>query len=260
MAPFLMAFKPPPPNGHHPPPWKAASGGFSFDVQADLFIPSVLQKKYDSAVSLARTIVFLLRLGVNPAITLPVFSNCPFSKLPETEDKEARLMPFEVQPRYFPLGVEGGLCSSEAIAWVSERWELTHQLSLEHSEFSLAVDAIDNGQFVQNSGLALVSLWAALEALFSPSKSELKFRVSALIAAFLEPPGSGRLELQKEVSRLYDKRSAAAHGQPKHDGKDLVATFNLLRRVLIAMIDNGRVPSKKYLEERLFGASVGEST
>ena len=36
MAPFMMAFKPAPPGGHHPAPWKAASGGFSFDVNAEL--------------------------------------------------------------------------------------------------------------------------------------------------------------------------------------------------------------------------------
>jgi len=253
MAPFVMAFKPAPPGGHHPAPWKAASGGFSFEVQAELFVPAALQTKYGSGISVARTIVFLLRLGVNPAITLPVFSNYSFSSLAQVEDNQAKLLPFEVQPRHFPLGVVSGHCSQESIAWVAERWELTQQLCMNNAEFALAVEAIDSGQFVQNSALALVSLWGALEALFSPSTTELKFRVSALISAYLEPPGSSRLQLQKEISKLYDKRSAAAHGKPKHEGEDLLATFNLLRRVLLAIIDKGAVPSKAILEERLFG-------
>jgi len=256
MAPFLMAFQPAPKGGHHPAPWKAASGGFSFDVQAELLVPSQLGEKYESTVSVARTILFLLRVGINPAITLPVFSNYAFSTLPLVGESQAKLIPFEVQHRHFPLGIVGGACTGESLKWVAERWSTTHRLSTSNAEFALAVDALDSGQFVQSTALTLVSLWGALEALFSPSTSELKFRVSALIAAYLEPTGEGRLKLQRDVAKLYDKRSAAAHGKPKHTPEDLLATFELLRRVLLAMIDAGAVPTKAKLEELLFGAAT----
>ena len=105
----------------------------------------------------------------------------------------------------------------------------------------------------------MVSIWGALEALFSPSTTELKFRVSALIAAFLEPPGMERAKLQKEIAKLYDKRSAAAHGKPKHEPEDLLSSFNLLRRVLIAIIASGKVPSKNDLEGMLFGSYTADS-
>jgi hypothetical protein len=256
MAPFMRAFKPAPKGGHHPAPWKAASGGFSFDVHAELYVPSHIESQYGSTISVACTVVFLLRLGVNPAITLPVFSNLPFAALPEVQDNQAKLMPFEVQPRYLPLGVVGGSGTAEAIDWVANRWQITQRLCSGSAEFALAVEAIDAGQFIHNSALALVSLWGALEALFSPSTSELKFRVSSLIAAYLEPPGLARANLQKEVAKLYDKRSAAAHGKPKHEPEDLLGTFNLLRRVLMEMIDRGKVPSKENLEEMLFGSAI----
>ena len=256
MAPFMMAFKPAPPGGHHPAPWKAASGGFSFDVNADLLIPSHIEEQYGSRINVAKTIVFLLRLGVNPATTLPVFANYPFSTLTQAQDSQTKLFPFEVQPRHFQLGVAGGIATPTAIAWVKDRWQVTHTLTSESAEFSLAVEAIDGGQFVQNSALALLSLWGALEALFSPSRSELQFRVSSLIAAYLEPPGGGRAGLQKEIAKLYDKRSAAAHGKPKHEAEDLLSTFNLLRRVLMAIIDSGEVPSKDHLEGLLFGSAA----
>jgi hypothetical protein len=256
MAPFLMAFQPAPKGGHHPTPWKAASGGFSFDVEAELFIPSELGDKYGSTISVARTILFLLRVGINPAITLPVFSNYAFAALPQVGDNQTKLIPYEVQPRHFPLGIVGGTCTEESLKWVAERWSTTYHLSASTAEFALAVDALDSGQFVHSTALTLVSLWGALEALFSPSTSELKFRVSALIAAYLEPAGDSRLQLQREVGKLYDKRSAAAHGKPKHTTEDLLATFQLLRRVLLAMIDAGTVPTKINLEERLFGAGA----
>lgn len=260
MAPFIMAFKPAPRGSHHPGPWKATQGGSSFDISAELFVPEAIEGRFGSKIEVARTVLFLLRLGVNPLTTLPVFSNNAFASILGVEDNETRLFPYEVQHRHFPLGVVGGIATPDAVGWVSERWQVTHKLILESAEFSLAVEAIDSGQFVRQSALALISLWGALEALFSPSTAELKFRVSALIAAFLEPPGTARHALQKNIAKLYDKRSAAAHGKPKHNAEDLLATFNLLRRVLFEIIDRGEVPSKEILEASLFGAEPGVRT
>jgi hypothetical protein len=157
------------------------------------------------------------------------------------------------------LGVSGSSSSSEALSWVKAHWEIAHELREKSSEFALAADAIDSGQFVQNHALTLVSLWGALEAIFSPATSELKFRVSALIATFLEAPGEGRARLQREIAKLYDKRSAAAHGNPRHEPEDLLASFNLLRRVLVTIIEQGSVPSKDALEQSLFGAPPHEA-
>jgi hypothetical protein len=115
------------------------------------------------------------------------------------------------------------------------------------------MDALDAAWFVSNSALSILSFWAALEAVFSPSTSELRFRVSALIASYLEQPGRSRYERQRIVAGLYDKRSAAAHGRAKHDVDDLVATFALLREVTIKIIEAGQLPTKTDLERRLFG-------
>jgi hypothetical protein len=253
MAPFMMAFKPAPKGGHHPAPWKAANGGFSFDISVELLVPHNLEKKFSSNVQVAKTILFLLRLGVNPATMLSVFANRSFASMPDLPNNEVKIFPVEVQPRYFSLGVADQEVTFEAIFWVRERWEVTHKLIQENAEFSLAVEALNSGQFVEKFALTLISLWGALEALFSPSTSELKFRVSSLIATFLESPGSDRHALQKDVAKLYDKRSAAAHGKPRHEVDDLLATFNLLRSVLIKIIDRGEVPSKEVLEGWLFG-------
>lgn len=146
--------------------------------------------------------------------------------------------------------------TAAAATWVKECWPTAYRLTSSHAEFELAVEALDRGQFVQQHALTLVSIWAALEALFSPSTSELSFRVSALIAAYLEEPGTVRLARQKSIARLYTKRSAAAHGKPKHDQQDLLDSFNLLREVLTKMLDSGRVPTKEELEAQLFGAEL----
>lgn len=255
-APFMLAFAKAKPGEHHPGPWNAARGGFGFEITAELFIPAGLEKKYESKIGLARLLVFLLRLGVNPAITHPVFANASFEVLPKMADAEAMLQTFEVEPRHFPLGVVGGKVTTAAATWVKERWPTAHRLKNSHAEFELAVEALDRSQFVQQSSLTLVSLWAALEALFSPSTTELSFRVSSLIAAYLEPPGAERLARQKAISKLYTKRSAAAHGKPTHDQQNLLDSNNLLREVLTKMLDAGRVPSKDELESLLFGVEA----
>lgn len=258
MAPFVVAFARPAHAGqHHPGPWLPASGDFSFDVQAQLLIPQALNTATNSSIEVARTILFLLRLGVNPAITLPIFADLPFSQGPQLQSKSMRLFPFEVQPRHLPFGVVGKLATKDEIQWVAQYWQTTLSMIRSNGEFALAVEALDSVQFVHQPALAMVSIWGALEALFSPAKSELRFRVSSLIATFLEEPGADRFNRQQEVAKLYDKRSSAAHGSKETDMKSLVASVNLLQRVLVKIIESGTVPSKTGLEAALFGAPPG---
>src|SRR5690242_4358141 len=66
MASFVMAFKPAEPGKIHPAPWKGTSGGYAFDVTTQLFIPESLRYRSEDRFELARIIVFLLRLVVNP--------------------------------------------------------------------------------------------------------------------------------------------------------------------------------------------------
>ena len=252
-AAFMLAFAKPAPGKPHPGPWKATRGGFAFDVNAELYIPEALERKYEARGGLAYSLLFLLRLGVNPAITLPVFANVPFSEMAGLPDSDVLLCPYEIERRHFPLGIVGGQVNAESAQWVRKMWPIAIRLLDDHAEFELAAGAIDRGQFVRESSLALVSLWAAIEALFSPSTSELSFRVSALVASYLEPPGQRRFERQKSIAKLYTKRSAAAHGKPSHDPQNIVDSFNLLREILIKMLDAGEVPSKAQLEALLFG-------
>lgn len=201
MAPFLMAFKrPQAPHKHHAGPSKAVDAGFFADIVAEINLPAALEVKFGPLNGIARIIVMLLRLGVHPAISSPAYANHPFSTMAERPESE----------------------TWQHAAWVAERWPLAMQLMNQSAEFSLALEALDGSQYIQKSSLALVSLWAALEALFLDTKTELRFRVSAFIASYLEPSGKGRADLQRVVAKLYDQRSAAAHGKP-HTKPDDVA-------------------------------------
>jgi len=257
MAPFLMAFEPAPPGKPHPRPWKAAHGGLGFDIAAELVVPKSVFTKVTDAMIVARMIVALMRMWASPAIRMPVVSSMSFSAAANAPDNEAHFLPFELERRHFRLEApEGSLLTVDRLEWVAEHWVQAFELSLKHEELRLSVEALDGGQFVRNPSLALVSLWAALESLFSPGKAELRFRISALIASFLAEAGENREKLYKLITRLYDARSAAAHGQVKENSDAVLETFELLRQVLIRIVEDNHVPSKSELEMRLFGAEA----
>jgi len=81
------------------------------------------------------------------------------------------------------------------------------------------------------------------------------------MASYLESPGRKRKQKFQRVLQLYDARSKAAHGSAKHDSSTLYDTYDLLRRVVIKMIEERAVPSKAELESELFGSdAVGSLT
>lgn len=257
MAPYTLAFKRPErPGAHHPGPWMSAASGVAYDITTQLTISSELGSDLPSRMEVARVVLFVLRLWSNPSIVLHVFSSHPFSEISEAGEGVASLIPAEVYPRSFALGLIDGTKVHESLEWVRDNWQSAYKLYCSSTEFRLAADALTNGQFVPNDALTMISLWGAIEAIFSPSTTELKFRVSSLVASYLHPPGTDRASKQKEIAKLYDKRSAAAHGKPKHDPEDLLATFELLRKVLIKAIRDEEMPKRDKLDGLLFGSEA----
>jgi hypothetical protein len=140
------------------------------------------------------------------------------------------------------------------LEWTRDHWDSRFHLREDSPSFRLLFEATDQAAFNRSPELALLTLWAGLEDLFSPAKSELRYRISSLIAAFLNPPGRLRLEHQKSIAKLYDARSSAAHGRAAALREPLWDIYDLARRVVIKIITEDRVPTKGELEERLFGA------
>lgn len=251
MTPYVVAFKRPEQGKPHPAPWVTTSQGKGYDVEAELLIPKGLPKYENWRVAVA--ILFLLRIGINPAVTAPIGAAKSFGDIEAAKDGSLAPHALEQRDRVFALRVDDGVLSESGARWLRDHWVQTCELLESSPEFALAVAAIDEGQFEKNTALTLVSLWGALEALFSGERSELRFRVSSYIAAYLHESGSKRRERQKKVGKLYDKRSAAAHGVPKHNSEDVFETISLMREVLMKIIEEGKVPSRTRLEEMLFG-------
>jgi hypothetical protein len=234
---------------------KLIPGQREYAITAELFIPRRASSNTAEDPSfLIRWIVSLLRMWSAPTISVPVISNMPFSVDLSTKGDEAVLLPFETQDRGIYLETEGGRSiSTDRLSWVKDSWRNGAKLADEHKELRLAVEALDQAHFIRDSALGILLIWAALEGLFSPSRSELRFRVSALISSFLEPPGARRRLLHNRLTKLYDARSVAAHERSSVDRQVLLESMELLRRLIIKMVSDFHVPSKDELESCLFG-------
>jgi hypothetical protein len=256
MAPFVMAFGRPELGKPHPAPWKAALGGLGLDITAELVIPRGVDTGSAHRVDVVRMINALIRMWVMPTVVVPVLSNISFSDAAKAPDNTTHFFPFEVQPRFFPIDLRARTVTQlTQFEWVRNNWRSAIELASANNELRIAVAALDALQFIPDSGLGLISLWGALEALFSPAKTELRFRVSALIASYLEPFGPARAALQKKTARLYDARSAVAHGAGNRDLQLVLDTYDVLRRVVFKIFTDQHVPSKLELEANLFGSA-----
>lgn len=259
MAPFIMAFSPATPGRHHPAPWKSAEGGFQIDITAELYLPAAVHLEHLDRLNTIWWIAALLRLKATAVLYVPIISSERFSSIPAIE-QEPELVPLEIfTHRILPENQLNPRLGIIELEWIKAHWQDSSKL-LANDRFSNAIQAVDLSIWGRNPSLALVGVWGALEQLFSASNQELSFRVSANIAAYLEPAGRERYKLFRRIKGLYDHRSKAAHGDSKSNSTDTTAyveTFAIARRVLLTMVETRHMPNTKELEARLFGDEVG---
>jgi hypothetical protein len=255
MAPFIMAFSPAEPGRHHPAPWCAVSGGLSFDIQVQLEVPA------ETLAGLALPpefvpwwITALLRLRIAPVFIVPVVGEQSFEEAKKNHDS-AKYYPIEMNSSVLPMVADARRTITELdTAWVAKHWIEASHLFNQSEPLQMLLESLDQSMFARHRDLALLWLWGGLEALFSSDKMELKYRISSAIASFIEPAGISRMNAQKTIAKLYDSRSAAAHGREDKQKDSLQQTYDIARRVVVKIIEDNRVPTHAELEAKLFGA------
>jgi hypothetical protein len=181
------------------------------------------------------------------------FADRSFQEIPKASG--ARLFPFEmITRRKMHTNDDLAELALDDLAWVAHNWKRAAALFHRDRNFAQAFQAFDNSTTISSPALGLLTLWSALEHLFAPSKSELRFRVSALIACYLTEPGEERMKVQKKLTKLYDERSQAAHTAEQVEAEAASETFAIMGQVLLKIISEDRVPTRDFLEKLLFGA------
>lgn len=251
---FFMHFEPTTTDHPFPKIIKDVKAGFGLDINVQIYIPNWRLFGCSDRLNIAWLIATLIRLKTSPAVTIPVVADRPFSDIPSSW-KEAEVFPVEeISPRCLVPVKNRKLDLDETdLVWIREHWQKSITLMNNNRDFNTAVQAVDFSLITKSSSLALITLWGALEQLFSPAKQELRFRISASIASYLEPPSRKRLALYKKILKLYNARSEAAHGTSGKHADPLIETYELIRRVLIKMIEDGHVPNRNEVEQLMFG-------
>jgi hypothetical protein len=251
MRPFLITHRAPESSF---PAIMNASGSFGFDIVAQIHISESF-----SAVAwldLPKTVWWfaaLLRMKATPRLRVPVVSNVSFSAIASTCNQQFWPIEPEAERTWLILDpAASGIIPIESLAWVRDHWRSAGLLMRSSREFNVLFEAFDQSAQARDPMLALLLMWSALETMFSPARSELRFRVSTNIACYLEPPGEARASLQRSCAKLYDTRSAAAHGRPELAHQPLFDTYALLKRIIMRIIESDHVPNPSELEEALF--------
>jgi hypothetical protein len=253
MSVNLMAFAPAEEGRHHPGPWKAAKGGFGYDISVEIRVPAdgIPSKSLQSRETIW-LIAALLRLAKFPYLMVPVISSHPFGSIADSAE-EPTLEPFETEPRLLrPVEARHAVLDSESLTWISRVWPSTADLMTRDTRFDLAFRAFDLCTVRGRTSSSLLTVWGALEQLFAPSTTELRYRVSSNIAAYLNPPGEKRLEAYREILDLYNHRSIAAHTAKDADQSAFLGSFVLMRNALMRMVDEQHVPNQSELERAIF--------
>ncbi len=253
----MMAFSPPGPAGYHPGPWKAAKGGFGYDIEVEICTPNrtTLGDAFDGQ-EIIWWIAALLRLSAYPYLSVPVISNHSFRDIPNIQE-EPTLIPFETERRIFETSeTSNRTLSVDDLTWVKEKWKAAGLLLNENSKFYNAFKAFDSATLRARKSASMLAFWGGIEQLVAPTPGELRFRVAAFLASYLERPGASRLELFRRVLKLYNERSTAAHTAKDVETKPLVETYVLMRNVIVRMVDEAKVPSQSELESMLFCATT----
>ena len=252
MSPCVMAFAPAPHGKPHPGPWRPARGGFSSDITIELRIGDRCQPGNFNIVETATWIVALLRLDYAPYLLAPVTIDMPFSEAAQSEVAPT-ITPLEVQDRNFYRSDERSQeIALDELDWLKATWHSSAELAQTNSQLLTAVLACDSCRVRSRASQSMLTIWGALEQLFAPSSGELRHRVAANIAAYLEPRGPQRLATYKQVMKLYNARSAAAHTTKDVDRGVMVECWVILRNALIKMISEHHVPSQSDFEHLLY--------
>jgi hypothetical protein len=257
----MMAFARPEPGHHHPAPWRAAKGGFGYDIEAEIQAPAQtsLGKSFD-AKDIIWWIAALIRMARFPYISIPVISNRSFNEISHSQG-EPILTPFETEGRIFEPGKDvANVLDVEHLDWVRSKWVTSGKLLNQNPKFFSVVKAFDLATLRGRASSSLLAMWGGLEQIFSPSPGELRFRVAASMASYLEAQGPKRLALYRDILKLYNERCVAAHTTQEVATDPLVQTYVIMRNVLVRMIDDGKVPTQSDLEALLFDEPLENRT
>ncbi len=229
-----------------------AIGRYSHGIRHELCVSREFGSNDQAPFSLAWWIISCLRVRTLAELLIPAVADHSWSTIAAVQNRTcyARLLEDVPQARRLSEPVP---VSKADLQWVSSHLVAFATL-LQHPSFRLAVDALSTHHLQTSERMMAAMLWSGIEALFAID-SELRFRLSASVAAALESRGPARHKLHAKIKRLYDVRSKAVHGGVVSEDKlreHVMQVRALLSRLLCTFTEAGALPAKRDMEALIF--------
>lgn len=197
-------------------------------------------------------IISALRVRTLAELLVPVAANTSWSVISAAADHSVDVKFVEDIPRAHRFGPPVVVTENDLL-WVENNIIVFVEL-LEVQCFRFAVEALSTCSFQSSRRMSSALIWSGIESLFN-IKGELKFRLATYIASLLEARGQARVDMYKKITKLYDFRSKAVHGDSVTDtdvSEHICLIRVILSRLLCKIVELGKVPSKLELESAVF--------
>jgi hypothetical protein len=225
---------------------------YSRGIRFELVLPASDSLSDEKHLTLAWQIISAIRLSSLAELLIPAVSDYPWSTLPAIKDNRARIRPIEDVPQAHVL-TPGSKVTIEHLAWVATHFVSFMDL-IERPRFRLASEALSTHHLQHGRRMMAANIWAGIEALVDV-QTELRFRLSAFLAALLEPPGPARRALYKRIQKLYDLRSKVVHGAAVEEAAirdHTIEARTLLARVMRNCVERNALVTCEDFERALF--------
>lgn len=250
MASHMVSLESPTKEKLAPSPWLTVKGSFDLRISWEIYIPETFSIAGLSKTEVLDYLIIMMRLGVSPQINCPIISTSSFFEKKGFYESDPVVVQYE-RNRLITFKGKSDVLSKNSFEWIEKDLSKKFDLISSNPELKLALSAMDDIYFQKSTALSLVGLWGALEAIFTKSHAELRFRVSVMITAYLKRGSDGAYDYHKKLLKLYDGRSKAAHGDHKLKDSILYESFEVMYEVIAKIFENDHVPTKEELERLL---------
>src|SRR3546814_10226633 len=154
-------------------------------------------------MTLAWWVITALRVRISPYIIVPLVANYSWSTIAGAPSDSCEVRLIEDVPLAHRFAEPRELLGSD-MDWIASHLANLDNL-LEDAKFRMAVESLTEHHLQKSLRMAITTLWAGIESLLGIS-SELRCRISASIAAYLETSEPSRLATFKRFRGLDRQR------------------------------------------------------
>jgi len=154
----FLSFGPKSKSGYYKAPWRVVLGGQDSYLNSQLLIPSNLSTDSIIQLKIVRSVLFLIRIHINPNAQVVAYSPISFTEIDQICDASVSVYPGDFRNKALRVTSKTNLITESNSKWIATHWRTVFDFIQTNGIFDLAVATIDNAQYTQNTGLTMVSI------------------------------------------------------------------------------------------------------